>query len=217
LIRLVATLVSAIQLSRPRMPPEEAMRYAKVLNEVAKERDFDPLIAVAIIHFETQWRPNMVSGDGEDYGLGQVRARYVGACRGDEDPSGRPSQACRAVKASLLDGEHNIRVMGRIIEANQNLCKYKTGTAKAHQWLAGYQGRNFPGQNRWCQAGEKTWRVLSYHEELIATLLPKPPTRTAKPPRGHAPASSSGNEPAPLPRARPASRVAQRASPPAKR
>jgi hypothetical protein len=174
LIRLVATLVSAILLSHPGMPKEEATRYAKVLNEVGKERDFDPLLAVAIIHFETRWRPGLVSEDGEDHGLGQVRARFIGACRSDEDPLGNPSEACKAVKASLLNGEHNIRVMGAIIEANRDLCKEKTGTAKAQQWLAGYEGLNFPEQHRWCRPNEKTWRVISYHQELLDKLLPRP-------------------------------------------
>jgi hypothetical protein len=181
LIRLVATLVSAILFSRPGMPREEATRYAKVLNEVAKARDFDPLLGVAIIHFETHWYPSLVSPDGEDYGLGQVRARFIGACRGDEDPLGQPSEACKAVKASLLSGEHNIRVMGSIIEANRDLCKDKTGTGRASQWLAGYAGLNFPERNKWCQPGAKTWRVLSYHQELLAKLVPKPAKPKAKP------------------------------------
>jgi hypothetical protein len=204
LIRLVATLVSAILLSRPGMPKAEATRYAKALNEVAKERDFDPLLAVAIIHFETRWRPSLISPDGEDHGLGQVRARFIGACRGDEDPLGSPSEACKAVKASLLDGEHNIRVMGAIIEANRDLCKEKTGTAKAAQWLAGYEGLNFPEQNRWCRPNEKTWRVISYHQELLDRLLPRPAKPKAKPaPARPAPAKSA--------------RVAARAKAPGKR
>jgi hypothetical protein len=194
LIRAVAALVSAILLSRPSMPREEATRYAKVLNEVAKEHDFDPLIAVAIIHFETHWYPTLISPDGEDYGLGQVRARFIGACRGDEDPLGNPSEACKAVKASLLSGERNIRVMGAIIEANRDLCKEKTGTAKAHQWLAGYAGLNFPERNKWCQPGAKTWRVLSYHKELVAKLTPKPAKPAAKPPK---PAPPSKARPGP--------------------
>jgi hypothetical protein len=201
LIRLVATLVSAILLSRPGMPRGEATRYARVLNEVAKEHAFDPLLAVAIVHFESRWDPSQVSDDGEDYGLGQVRARFVGACRGDEDPLGNPSEGCRAVKASLLSGEHNLRVMGTIIEANRELCKDKTGSAKAPQWLAGYAGLNFPERNRWCQPGDKTWRVLAYHKELLAKLLPKP--------RKPAPAKPTA---APAPN----QRVAAKAKPPAK-
>jgi hypothetical protein len=172
MIRLIHTLVAAILLSRPGMPKEEARRYAAELNEVGKEHDIDPLLAVAIIHFESRWYPAMISGDGEDYGLGQLRARFVGACRDDEDPLHSPGEACKARKAQLLEGAHNLRVMGGIISANRTLCKEKTGTAKAQQWLAGYEGLNFPERNKWCQPGEKTWRVISYHQELLARLVP---------------------------------------------
>jgi hypothetical protein len=188
LIRLVHTLVTAILLSRPGMPKEEATRYAVVLNEVAKEHDFDPLLAVAIIHFESRWVPAMVSDDGEDHGLGQVRARFIGACRDDEDPLHDPSEACKAVKASLLGGERNLRVMGGIISANQDLCKEKTGTAKAQQWLAGYEGYGSPDRKKWCQPGEKTWRVISYHKELLTKLHLLPAPAKAKPAKA-APAS----------------------------
>jgi hypothetical protein len=172
-------LVSAILLSRPSMPKTEAARYATVLNEVALEHDFDPLTAVAIIHFETHWQSSLISADGEDYGLGQVRARYLSACRGDDDPLGAPSAACQAAKANLLDGAFNIRRMATIITANREMCRDRTGTAWAPQWLAGYQGYNSPLRDRWCLPGDKTWRVLEYRKELIATLLPKPKARVA--------------------------------------
>lgn len=181
------------------MPKAEATHYARTLNEVAKENDFDPLLAVAIIHFETRWTPNLVSPDGEDYGLGQVRARYHGGCRDDADPLAAPSAGCLATKASLLDGDHNLRVMGSIIAANRDLCADKTGTARASQWLAGYQGRNFPERGKWCQPGEKTWRVISYHQELLAKLLPKPAPPKAKPPakgKPEAPAKGVSTAPA---------------------
>jgi hypothetical protein len=183
LIRAAAILVSAILLSRPGMPKAEAQRYAKVLGEVAKEHDFDPLVAVAIIHFESRWHPAVVSPDGEDHGLGQVRARFVGACRDDLDPVNFPSDACRAVKASLLDGATNLRRMGTIIEANRDLCKEKTGTAKIQQWLAGYQGLGSPERGIFCAPGEKTWRVIGYYQELVAKLAPKPKSKPAPAPK----------------------------------
>jgi hypothetical protein len=173
-VRSVALLVSAILLSRPDLDRAAAARYAHALNAAGKGHDFDPLTAVAIIHFETHWRPSLVSPDGEDYGLGQVRARYVGACRDDDDPVGAPSEACKAVKASLLDGENNIRHMAAIISANREFCKERTGTAKPSQWLAGYQGYNDIERSRWCRPGEKTWQVLGYYKEILAALLPKP-------------------------------------------
>lgn len=174
MVRSIPLLVSAILMSRPSMPRVEAARYATVLDQVALEHDFDPLTAVAIIHFETHWYPTLISADGEDYGLGQVRGRYLSACRDDADPVGAPSAACQAAKANLLDGAFNIRRMATIITANREMCRERTGTALAPQWLAGYQGYNSPGSDRWCTPGEKTWRVLDYRKELIATLLPKP-------------------------------------------
>jgi len=170
MIRSVALLVSAIAVSRPGISTREATVYAHVLNEVGAARGFDPLTAVAIIHFETRWQPTQVSPDGEDYGLGQVRARYVGACRSDADPLNAPSEACMAVKRSLLDGTTNIRRMGEIIAANRQLCLKKTGSAAPARWLAGYQGRNFPSSHKWCQPDEKAWRVLAYSRELLASL-----------------------------------------------
>jgi hypothetical protein len=187
-IRVVATLVSAILMSRPGMPKEQATRYAVALNEAGKANDFDPLIAVAIIHFESHWYPSVVSADGEDFGLGQVRARFVGACNDDIDPVHYPSEACQAAQASLLDGHVNIQHMARIISANRALCKEKTGKAQAAQWLAGYQGYNDPEHKRWCKPGEKTTRVLAYHQELLAKLFPKPVKPAVKSkPQGNAP------------------------------
>jgi hypothetical protein len=165
------------------MPKAEATVYARTLNEVALQHDFDPLTAVAIVHFETHWLPGLVSADGEDYGLGQVRARFIGACRSDEDPVNAPSRACLAVKASLRDGVTNLRRMGSIIGANKDLCKDKTGTAKVHQWLAGYQGYGAPWRGQWCTPGEKTWMVLGYYNDLVAKLVPKPAPKVKPAPR----------------------------------
>jgi hypothetical protein len=173
LLRPIAILVAAMSLSRPTMPKGEAVRYAEALNKAATEASFDPLIAVAIVHFESHWTPNLISDDGEDYGLGQVRGRYLSACRDDADPLHEPSEACKEAKATLLDGVTNIRRMGGIIAANQQFCRDKVGAAFPAQWLAGYQGLNDLEHSRWCQPGEKTWRVLGYYEELLSKFSPK--------------------------------------------
>lgn len=200
MIRPIPILVAAILLSRPGMPKAEAALYARTLNAVAAEHDFDPLTAVAIIHFETHWHPGLVSADGEDYGLGQVRARFIGACRSDADPVNAPSSACLAVKASLRDGVTNLRRMGSIIGANKDLCKEKTGSAKIPQWLAGYQGYGAPGQGLWCTPGPKTWMVLGYYNDLLAKLVPRPKPapkpKPAKPPAKLAPPKAKPAKPA---------------------
>src|SRR5262249_38281686 len=141
--------------------------------EEAVKHAFDPLTAVAIVHFETHWHPGLVSPDGEDYGLGQVRARWVGACRNDDDPVNDPSEACRAVKAALLVGENNLRRMGTIITANRELCKEKTGKADLPQWLAGYEGANVPSRGRWCAPIALTYHVVEYRKMLVETLVGK--------------------------------------------
>lgn len=174
MFRALPIIVSAILLSRPGMPLPEARHYARVLQEEATRHDFDPLTAVAIVHYETHWQPGLVSPDGEDYGLGQIRARWWGACRNDADPVHDPSDACRAVKASLLVGENNLRRMSLIITANRELCKDKTGTANLPQWLAGYEGLNFPSRDTWCAPNWKTMRVVEYRKQLLALLAPKP-------------------------------------------
>ncbi len=179
MFRAIQLIVSAILLSRPAMPAAEAGRYARVLQEEATKHAFDPLTAVAIVHFETHWRPNLVSPDGEDFGLGQIRARFLSGCRGDEDPVNDPSDACRAAKAGLLVGENNLRRMAAIITANRELCKEKTGNANLPQWLAGYEGYNAPSRDLWCAPGAKSWQVVEYRKHLIEVLVAKPKVRVA--------------------------------------
>jgi len=184
MVRPVWLVVAAILLSRPELPREEAERYARVLVEEATARDFDPFTGVAIIHHESGWYPDAISRSGEDYGLGQIRARYVGACRHDRDPVRAPSAACRAEQARLLDGEQNIRQMAELITRNRELCQEKVGSAAFPRWLASYQGRNYPRQGRWCQPGKATHEVIAYRRWLIDELAhAKPPPRDADAPR----------------------------------
>ncbi len=173
MLRPLAVIMAAIYLSRPEMPLEEAERYASVLREEARQHSFDPLSVVAIVHFESGWLPHVVSANGEDFGLGQVRARFIGACRQDADPLHKPSEACREQKQVLLQGEANVRWIATMIQRNRDLCRKKTGTAWFPQWLASYQGLNFPAQKRWCQPREKTHQVIRYHAELKRELLGK--------------------------------------------
>ena len=192
MVRSLALIILAIQLSRPSIPRQEAVHYAKVLQQEAKEHDFDPFTGVAIIHFESYWHPGVVSKDGEDYGLAQIRARYVRGCRGDEDPLGSPSAECQSAKARLLDGATNIRRMAALITANRELCKEKTGRVWFHEWLASYQGRNRPKEDKWCKPGEGTWRVVNYRKELIAKLVPGSLKPKASPQPKAKPASKQG-------------------------
>lgn len=180
-IRAVSILIAAISLSRPSIPKEEAGRYAKILNEIGKTNEIDPLIAVAMVHYESHWQPGVVSSDGEDHGLGQVRARYVGACLNDEDPVNNPSEACKAVKANLLVGETNLKAMGGIIKANKKMCLEKKHSSKNEHWIAGYQGLSEPEKGKYCTPGPTTTRVLDYYNDLLEKFAGKPKQAPTKP------------------------------------
>ena len=145
MIRSIAVIAWAILLSNPALPKKQARAYAKTLQKTAKDHNFDPFSGIAIIHSESRWRQSVISPDGEDYGLGQIRARYVKGCRGDKDPVKHPSASCKAAKARLLDGHHNIRRLGVHITQWRKTCRRITKRpALFHRWLHGYGGMGRP-------------------------------------------------------------------------
>lgn len=170
MLREIAVIVAAIQFTEPTVADEEARVIALALQEQAVEHDFDPLTGVSIIAHESRFDPKAVSKNGEDYGLAQIRARYIGDCRKDKDPLRRPSQACRRVKRRLLKPAENIRVMAELITQNRKFCKRKVGSAKFARWLASYQGRNDTRNKRWCIPGKGTFLVIDYRKELLREL-----------------------------------------------
>jgi Transglycosylase SLT domain len=165
--RSIAAIVLAIRFAHPEVSEVDATRYAASLQVEAQEHDFDPLTGVAIIHHESRFHPRAVSPDGEDYGLAQVRARHVGACRKDKNPKGNPSAACRAVKERLLQPEESIRVMAELITSHRKLCRKKAGSTSMLSWLASYQGRNSIKEDRWCTPGDGTHEVIRYRDRLV--------------------------------------------------
>lgn len=173
MFRPLVAILAAIELSQPSIQADRAQVIAKALQHEAQEHDFDPLTGVSIIFHESRFNPRAVSPNGEDYGLAQIRARYIGACKGTEDPLRRPTAACRREKERLLDPEYNISVMADLITQNRAFCKSKVGSAQFARWLASYQGRNYPKKKRWCQPGEGTWKVINYRKRLIRELQAK--------------------------------------------
>jgi hypothetical protein len=170
MFRTIATIAFAIRLGHPDVSEEDAQRYAVALQAEAERNDFDPLMGVAIIHRESRFTPRVISKDGEDFGLAQVRARYVGACRQDDNPRWRPSAACQAVKERLLEPEENIAAMGKIIAGHRRLCKQKVGNASLLGWLASYQGSNSKKEDRWCEPSAGARRVVRYRDRLARAI-----------------------------------------------
>ena len=163
-------ILAAIGLSEPDLPNDQAHAIATALQEEAKAHDFDPLTGVAIITHESGFRADAISRSGEDFGLAQIRARYIGACKKDPNPVKAPGKECKKVHAMLLDPVGNIRVMADLITQNRKFCKKKVGSARFERWLASYQGRNNARKKRWCHPGKGTWQVIQTRARLISQL-----------------------------------------------
>jgi hypothetical protein len=165
--RTIAAIALAIRFGHPDVSEADATKYAEALQIEAQNYDFDPLTGVAIIHRESKFHASAVSPDGEDFGLAQIRARYIGACRKDKDPRRHPSAACRTEKERLLDPAENIRVMAELISGHRKLCRQKTGKTELQNWLASYQGSNSAKEGRWCTPSDGSQSVARYREILM--------------------------------------------------
>jgi len=174
--RSPGTVAWAIKRSNPGLSQKVRLLYARLVIKQAKRHDFDPFTAVAIAHSESRWRPGAISPDGEDYGLGQIRARFQLGCRDDADPVSHPDEDCRAAKARLLSPAYNLAMMGSAITAWRELCRdKKRGTGRPalfHRWLAGYGGMHRPKAGIRC--GQKKvrgrWKDLPLRPRLRAII-----------------------------------------------
>lgn len=167
MFRTIAAIALAIRFGHPDVTEADATRYAEALQIEAQNYDFDPLTGVAIIHRESQFHAGAVSPDKEDFGLAQIRARYIGACKKDKDPRRHPSAACRSEKDRLLNPAENIRVMAELISGHRKLCRQKTGKTELQNWLASYQGSNSAKEGRWCTPSDGSLSVARYRELLM--------------------------------------------------
>jgi hypothetical protein len=170
----VAAVTAAILFCRPSMPPKTAASYASLVVARAAKAKVDPLLFVAIVKHESGWVEAARSKDGEDHGLGQVRARYLPACAKDKDPVHSPSTGCAAEKVRLLDGAYNIGVAFDAIETWKKLCKAKTGSEREESWLSSYAGLNRPKAGVMC--GSKAtagggWTPLAKTPAVVRQFL----------------------------------------------
>ena len=140
MVRPIAVIVWAIGVAAPNLPDPVAKSYAQRIHVESKRYKIDPFTLVSIIRHESRFRASAISKDGEDYGLGQIRARYRGACRKDKDPVNNPSPACKAVKARLLHGPTNIGSVARAIDRWKTCRKITGKPALFARWLHGYGG-----------------------------------------------------------------------------
>jgi hypothetical protein len=148
MLRAVAVIAAAIHIVSPSMGKAARTSYAKTIRATAHKHQLDPLTIVSIAWHESSFRPGAVSPDGEDYGLMQIRARFVKGCRGKD----QESKSCKAAKSRLLNGHHSIRSAGAMITRMRKLCRKRTKrSALFHRWMGLYAGLNHPRlRGVWC-------------------------------------------------------------------
>lgn len=184
-----APLLAAMILAcNPSLPQTTADRYASLASAHATAVGVRGDTFVALVCSESGWRSGAVSGNREDWGLGQVRARFMPGCRSDADPTGDPSPSCRSEQMSLLEPDRNLATVAKAIKSWRDLCRRQTGYAKERNWLAGYvgvgqQGRSLCGMTRrkgkWTPSpiSAPVQRVLDIRKRLLrqsATTSKKP-------------------------------------------
>jgi len=167
MVRSIAVIAWAIGLSQPSLPQTTKTSYAKVVKEVSKKHKIDPFTIVAIGWHESRWR-SVVSKDGEDYGIMQIRARYSKGCRKD-----LKSKSCAQAKARLLNPHYNIRRAANHINEWRKTCRKLTRRpALFHRWLHGYGGMG--NLKRGIICGQKKrrgkWRDLPKRKLLLRIM-----------------------------------------------
>ena len=179
--RSLVAITAAIQFAAPpSMPKSTAERYAKVIQEEAKARDFDPFTLVAMVHNESKWSPGVVNSVN-CVGLGQVCLSNYAVCR-----ASLTSAQCRAKKHQLMDGVYNLRVISNSITLNRKFCRKKTGKpVRWRYWLPSHGGWNQPSKSIWCgqQLRRGRWvdlpvpkivqRIMNYRKKLIRKFARK--------------------------------------------
>ena len=173
--RSLKVITLAIQFAAPpSMPKATAEQYAKVIQEEAQARDFDPLMLVAMVHNESRWHRSAYNSVN-CVGLGQVCLSNYEYCRNDIS-----NEKCQAKKQQLYDGVYNLRVIAASVSDNSAFCRKKTGRSEWRHWLFSHGGYNKPSQNLWC--GQKKtgrdWREVPppktivkigrYHQQLVS-------------------------------------------------
>lgn len=164
MVRSIAVIAWAIGMSQPSLPDTTRASYAKVVREVSKKHQIDPFTIVAIGWHESRWR-SIVSRDGNDYGIMQIRARYSKSCLKDSE-----STACQASKVRLLNPHYNIRRAAQLITKWRKTCRKLTGRpALFHRWLHGYGGMGSLSRGIICgqkKSSRGKWRDLPVRKLL---------------------------------------------------
>lgn len=150
----LSDIVLALNLASPHMPVNVATWYASVIQERERKIHIDPLIEISIATHESKWNSRLISSDGEDYGLMQVRAKY-----------------CSSPPENLLNGGTNLYIGANIMRNNYNYCYKKLGREpETQEWLSCFQGTcKTPATT--CKPTKLTAPIEKYAECLRDSLI----------------------------------------------
>lgn len=163
--RSVAVVSKAIARVAPKMGKQARTSYAKLIKAAADKHDIDPLTLVALAWHESDFRPGLISPDGHDHGLFQIRVGVQKACKSGD------AAACSRARACALNAVCSIRRIASIINQTRKLCRRKTKrTLLFPGLLAMLGGRNHPRlPGVWC--GRQKGKAIKRHRgerEVIA-------------------------------------------------
>jgi hypothetical protein len=145
----IATIVLALQLSAPNLNAKVNHHYAKTIYHQQIKYGIDPLDIIAIAAHESHWNQSLISPDNEDWGLMQIRARYV-----------------KMPAHYLLDGNTNIKVGSAFMASAKNFCqKWLKREPRKTEWISTYQG-----SRRFCKETNLAYKVESYSRCLYDSL-----------------------------------------------
>lgn len=141
----LTTILLALQLSAPGLNDKITMNYAKVIQKQSIKKNIDPLIIISIIAHESHWNSRAISNDKNDYGLMQVRARFV-----------------TISPERLLDGSTNIMVGSAFLDSSVKFCtKFLNREPLIEESLSCYQG-SCSSKRKMCKPTKKTKDVVDY-------------------------------------------------------
>lgn len=129
MVRELAQIILAIQLSSPQMPDAMAEVYAKIIKGRSEQQDIDvdPYLVISVIAHESRWNPRAVSSDGADVGLMQIRASNYGGNRND-----------------LFNPETNINAGTYIMMKGREFCRKKLRREPTNaEYMALYAGESY--------------------------------------------------------------------------
>jgi len=139
------TIKMALSLACSGLPTPSVDAYATVIYNQSVKLEQDPLITVAIIKHESKCVSSIISDDGFDFGLMQIRAMYYGG----------PS-------VNLLNPWVNITVGSYWIQSSQDFCHKQLGREPAAtEYLSCYTGA-CKTKGKWCQPTKMSRDIAEY-------------------------------------------------------